>query len=163
LRDVKVLLTATVKVNASTSKEARVFSQRVGQVMLREPLVVAGGDASVSEAARLMTGSGAGAVVVIDADEVIGIFSGRDAVHRVLGAGREPQTTRLAEVMTPNPVTVDAAKTYGHALRQMQELGFRHMPVVDAGKVVGIVSARNVFDPEMEEFVSEQSRRESFG
>jgi len=138
------------------------FSQRVGQIMVRERLVIASSATSVIDAARLMAAAAVGAVVVVDGGAVVGIFSERDAVYRVIAAGREPLATCLSEVMTPDPVTVEPGRSYGHALRRMQEHGFRHMPVVDGGKLLGIVSARNVLDPDMEEFVSEQSRRESF-
>ena len=138
------------------------FNQRVGQVMGRERLIVAGSLTTVGDAARLMARSQVGALVIVEANAVVGIFSERDAVYRVLAAGREPQVTRLADVMTPNPVTVEPDRSYGHALLRMQQRGFRHMPVVDGGLAVGIVCARNVFDPEMEEFVSETLRRESF-
>ena len=137
------------------------FNQRVGQVMGRERLIVTGSLTTVGDAARLMARSQVGALVIVEANTVVGIFSERDAVYRVLAAGREPEVTRLADVMTPNPVTVEPDRSYGHALLRMQQCGFRHMPVVDGGLAVGIVCARNVFDPEMEEFVSETLRRES--
>jgi len=62
--------------------------------------------------------------------------------------------------MTTAPKTVDPDKTFGYALLMMHENGFRHVPVIENGKPVGIVSARYALDPEMEEFVSEVQRRE---
>jgi CBS domain-containing protein len=62
--------------------------------------------------------------------------------------------------MTLEPKTLDPDKSYGHALLLMQENGFRHVPVVVAGKPIGIVSSRNALDPELEEFTSEERRRE---
>jgi CBS domain-containing protein len=139
-----------------------VFSQRVKQIMEGERLLVATPQSSVSDAARLMAGDDVGAVVVVEKDQVVGIFTGRDVVRRVLATGADPQTTSVASVMTAAPMTIDADKSFGQALRLMQENHFRHLPVLEAGKLVGIVSSRNVLDPEMEEFTSEVQRRESF-
>jgi len=139
------------------------FSQRVKQVMEAKKLLTAPPDTSVSEAARLMAGKNAGAVMVVENDRLVGIFTERDAVFRVMAAGRDPEATRLAEVMTKEPRTVDPDKTFGFALLMMQENGFRHVPVIENGKPIGIVSARNALDPDMEEFVSETQRRKHIG
>ena len=70
------------------------------------------------------------------------------------------KTTTLAEVMTASPKTLAPNKSYGHALLLMQENGFRHVPVVENGKAIGIISSRNAMDPDLEEFVFEERRRE---
>jgi CBS domain-containing protein len=70
----------------------------------------------------------------------VGIFTGRDAVGRVVAAGRNGETTTLADVMTPNPETLTPEKTAIEALRLMWDGGFRHVPIVDRGKVLGVVS-----------------------
>ena len=137
------------------------YSQRVGDVMKRERLLTSTPQATVSEAARLMAGQRVSAIVVVDDSGLVGIFTERDAVFRVLALGRDPLTTRLHDVMTPGPVTVDPERSFGHALQQMHAHGFRHMPVVEAGRPVGIVTARDALDPELEEFVAEARRRES--
>jgi len=62
-------------------------------------------------------------------------------------------------VMTSNPQTVDPNKTFGYALLMMHENGFRHVPVVENDKLIGIVSSRNALDPDLEEFVAEAQRR----
>jgi CBS domain-containing protein len=136
------------------------FSERVGKVMKREPMRTAGPELVVSEAVRLMTGSRVGAVVVVVDGAVVGIFTERDAVQRVLARDLDPRTTPLGAVMTPDPMTVGPERSFGYALLMMHEHGFRHVPVVDNGKAVGIVTSRDVMDPEMEEFISETRRRE---
>jgi CBS domain-containing protein len=136
------------------------FSQRIRVVMAREKFLTAAPETCVDEAARLMARSGTCAIVVVERGLLAGIFTERDAVFRVIAQGLDPRTTRLAEVMTPEPVCVDPDRTFGHALRTMHERGFRHLPVVEGGKPVGIVSARDALDPEMEEFVCETQRRE---
>lgn len=117
-------------------------------------------ETTVSEAARLMADRNVGAVMIVDRERLIGIFTERDAVFRVIARGLDTRTTPVGEVMTTEPKTVDPDKTFGLALLMMHENGFRHVPVIENGRPVGIVSARNALDPEMEEFVPETQRRE---
>jgi CBS domain-containing protein len=97
--------------------------------------------ATVKEACRHMRDRRAGAVLVTEPDRrLVGIFTGRDAVHRVLAEGKSAARTRLAEVMTPDPTAMPPGKTAIEALRLMQDGRYRHVPITDEGKVVGIVS-----------------------
>ncbi len=123
-------------------------------------MLIAPPETTVSKAAKLMANKNVGAVMVVEKKRLVGIFTERDAVFRVIARGLDAQTTRLTDVMTTAPQTVDPDKTFGYALLLMYENGFRHVPVIENGKPVGIVSARNALDPEMEEFVSEARRRE---
>ena len=96
--------------------------------------------ATVKHACQLMRDRRVGAVLVTDADHhLLGIFTGRDAV-RVLAEGKNAAHTTLADVMTLKPATMPPGKSAIEALRLMQDGGFRHVPVVDNGKVVGVVS-----------------------
>ena len=135
------------------------FSQRVRTVMERKKLLTAPPETTVSKAAELMARRKVGAVMVVENQSLVGIFTERDAVFRVIARGCDPQTTRLADVMTTAPQTVDPDKSFGYALLLMYENGFRHVPVIENGKLIGIVSARNALDPDLEEFVSESERR----
>ena len=135
------------------------FSQRIKNVMERKKLLIAPPDTTVSTAARLMARKNVGAVMVVEDERLVGIFTERDVVFRVIAKGLDTQATSLAEVMTKAPQTSDPDKTFGSALLMMHENGFRHVPVIEDGKVVGIVSARNALDPDMEEFVAEAQRR----
>jgi len=128
--------------------------------MERKKMLIAPPETTVSKAAKLMANKNVGAVMVVEKERLVGIFTERDAVFRVIARGLDAQTTRLTDVMTTAPQTVDPDKTFGYALLLMYENGFRHVPVIENGKPVGIVSARNALDPEMEEFVSEARRRE---
>ena len=127
--------------------------------MERTKLLIAPPDTTVSKAAKLMAKKNVGAVMVVEHERLIGIFTERDAVFRVIAKGRDTQTTLLADVMTPAPQTVDPDKSFGYALLMMHENGFRHVPVIENGKPIGIVSSRNALDPDMEEFVAETQRR----
>lgn len=135
------------------------FSQSVRSVMKRQKLLTATPETTVRKAGVLMTKRNVGAVMVVERGRLIGIFTERDVVTRVIAQGRDPATTKLADVMTIAPKTVDPDKSYGYALLIMQENGFRYVPVIENGKPIGIVSSRNAMDPELEEFVSEAQRR----
>jgi CBS domain-containing protein len=93
------------------------------------------------EAACQMRDRGVGAVLVTEGDgKLVGIFTGRDAVARVLSQGKDPAETTLFEVMTANPETMTPDHNAVEALRLMQVCRCRHLPIVQKGKVVGIVS-----------------------
>lgn len=135
------------------------FSERVRNVMERKRLLTASPDVTVSTAAKLMAKRNVGAVMVVEDDSVVGIFTERDALVRVIAGGRDAEATRLADVMTAAPASVDPDKSLGYALLVMHEKGFRHIPVIESGKLVGMVSARNALDPELDEFLAESERR----
>ncbi len=97
--------------------------------------------ATVMEAARQMRERRVGATLVTEGKtRLVGIFTGRDAVDRVLADGRDPALTTLAEVMTPNPHTLTPQHNAIEALRLMQDVRCRHLPIVREGEVVGIIS-----------------------
>jgi CBS domain-containing protein len=82
-----------------------------------------------------------GAVLVTEDDHcLVGIFTGRDAVHRVLAEGKNAAHTTLGDVMTRQPDTIPSGKIAIEALRLMEDGRYRHLPIVDDGRVVGIVS-----------------------
>jgi len=135
------------------------FYQTVRTLMDPRKLILVPGSMTVREAARLMKTKHYGAVLVTEGDELLGIFTERDAVFRVMAAGLDPETTQLVGVMTKEPKTITPDKTFGHAMLMMHEGGFRHVPVVDEGKLVGMLSSRNALDPDLEEFVFEEHRR----
>jgi CBS domain-containing protein len=122
-------------------------------------LVVAAPQTNVAEAAKLMKKGKVGAVLVVEQGRLVGIFTERDAVFRVMARGLDPSSTALREVMTPDPITVAPDETFGYALLVMHEKGFRHAPVVEDGRPVGVVSARHALDPDLEEFAAEAERR----
>jgi CBS domain-containing protein len=135
------------------------FDLPIRSVMERKRILVAPSDTSVSEAARLMARKKVSAVMVVEKGRLVGIFTERDAVYRVIAKARDAGTTRLVEVMTPAPKTVAPDESFGYAMLMMHEHGFRHAPVVENGRPVGIVSARMALDPEVEDFVAEAQRR----
>lgn len=106
--------------------------------------VTLGPGASVLDACRRMRDDRVGAVLVTDpAGKLLGIFTGRDAVARVLADGRDAAKTTLNDVMTRDPASMAPGTTAIEALRLMQDGGFRHVPIVQGSRVVGIVSRRD--------------------
>jgi len=96
---------------------------------------------TVMEAATHMRDRRVGAVLVTDAGRgLVGIFTGRDAVCRVVAEGKDASATTLGEIMTSDPLTITPRHTAIEALRLMQDARCRHLPVVHEGKPVGIVS-----------------------
>jgi len=122
-------------------------------------LVVATPATSVADAAKLMKRGKVSALLVVEDERLVGIFTERDAVFRVMAPGLDPRATALREVMTPDPTSVAPDETFGYALLLMYENGFRHVPVVEDGHAVGVISARHALDPELEEFAAEAARR----
>src|SRR5438552_10766236 len=112
--------------------------------------------ASVLDVAQLMLRQGAGAVVVIDDGVLAGIFTERDAVFRVMAAARDPARVPVADVMTREVVTIDPEATFGEAMLVMLDHGFRRLPVVEDGRVVGLVTALLALDPRLEDLIAEE-------
>jgi CBS domain-containing protein len=113
----------------------------VGEVMSRNLLTV-DPTTSISEAAERMTERGVGAAVVLTGDTVSGILTERDVLRAV--ATGPVEGTHVAAWMTRDPETVEPSDTIGQAAAIMIHGGFRHLPVCDGGKPVGIVSIRDL-------------------
>ena len=132
----------------------------VTQLIRNQTILTATADMTVAAAAAEMRGARVGAIMVVEGGRLIGIFTERDALYRVLANGKNPKLTRLADVMTLNPTTVTGDMPFGHALHLMYERGFRHVPVVRDGAPIGMVSARDALGPEMAQFEAELKERE---
>ncbi|MGH9603134.1 MAG: CBS domain-containing protein, partial [Terriglobales bacterium] len=101
-------------------------------------------DDSVMQAVHMMVDKNIGAVAVLRDGELVGVFSERDLMKRVVAAGRGPGSTQVSEVMTPRPRTVSPNETFENCMVIMREHGFRHRPVVEAGQLFGLVSLRDL-------------------
>ncbi len=117
---------------------------RVHDIMERRRPVVASPEETVQAAAARMTEEACGSVLVCDGDRLRGIFTERDLVTRVVGRGLDPRTTRIEQVMTHDPDRIESTATAREALRRMDELGCRHLPVTEDGRVLGVVSLRDL-------------------
>lgn len=115
-------------------------------IVAKQPPVTAPQSETVLDAARRMHEHNVGALLVVDGPRLVGIFTERDALFRVLALGRNPQTTRLADVMTSQPQTIHPDESFLQALRTMHKGRFRHLPVVEFDRPLGMVSVRDALD-----------------
>jgi CBS domain-containing protein len=99
--------------------------------------------ASIDEAVRLMQGDGVDCLLVTEDGALVGIFTDRDAILKV--AGRPSAGRTIRKVMTPDPVILRSGDPVAVAIHKMAVGGFRHVPFVQGGVPVGVVSARDVF------------------
>ncbi len=102
-------------------------------------------EAPAALAARRMLEAQIGAVVVLSDGKLLGIVTERDINFRVVAIGRDPRTTSVADIMTRNPKTMPPETPVLEALNLMQKSGFRHVPVVEDEKVIGVVSLLDIF------------------
>jgi CBS domain-containing protein len=123
----------------------------VRSIVAGQPPATAEKTVTVLDAALLMKQQGKGALLVVDGSRLIGIFTERDALFRVIAGGRDPGRTTLADVMTPHPQTLHPDEPFVKALRIMHKHGFRHLPVVEHGRPLGVVSARDALDDDLYE------------
>lgn len=128
----------------------------IARLIEGRPLVAAEKNMTVRAACRLMTEKNIGALLILEAGKIAGIFTERDALNKVLAGELDPDKTVLDQVMVRNPQTIRADKPLAYALYMMAEGGFRHVPVVDAeGAPMGMVSARDALGQDMVELERE--------
>lgn len=136
------------------------MNRPIRQIIHQRHVVKATEHTTVSDAARLMKEAEVGAILVVRKDRLVGIFTGRDALNRVVAEGRDPMHTVLSEVMTPRPQALAPDRPFGDALLMMREHGYRHVPVVEGGRPVGVVSMRDALPPELRELEADVRDRE---
>ncbi|MBI4515950.1 MAG: CBS domain-containing protein [Deltaproteobacteria bacterium] len=122
------------------------------QVLMVTDMVTAQPDEMVAEVAARMSRNRIGAVLVVEGGRLRGLFSERDLMTRVVGEQRDPQTTRVGQVATATLVTIDVNAPLKSVLQVFRENKFRHLPVVDDGKPVGILSTRDFLEYLVEGF-----------
>lgn len=109
---------------------------------------------SITEAARLMAECQIGAVPVVEGDRLVGIFSERDLLTRVVAAGRDPASTIVRDVMSTDLVVAEVTESYEVCLGRMQQARMRHLIVLDnahGGHLAGIVSLRDLLAADLDE------------
>jgi CBS domain-containing protein len=113
----------------------------IAEHMTRDLLTVAA-DEGLGDAAKRMAARGVGAVLVMEGERLRGILTERDMLRAVAGGFRED--AKVADWMTHHPETIEASDSTGHAAALMIHGGFRHLPVLEEGRVAGIVSIRDL-------------------
>lgn len=133
----------------------------VFQSISRTHVISLAPQASVRDAACVMTRANCGSVLVMDLpDTLLGILTERDLMTRVLARGLDPDRTVVSEVMTPNPICVPPETPVSDAVALMLERGFRHLPLVAGAKILGVFSVRDALPREIGAAVSLSEFRE---
>jgi signal-transduction protein with cAMP-binding, CBS, and nucleotidyltransferase domain len=116
------------------------------QVLASKPLVLwtVGPSDSALTALQIMADKDIGFLVVLEREAMVGVLSERDCARRIVLGKKSPEATPVADIMVRQVVTVDLAHTFADCLRLMHQHRIRHLPVVDNGKVVTVVSIRNL-------------------
>jgi len=118
----------------------------VAELMRAKParVVTVTPEQSVLEAIKVLASEDVGAAIVMTGDRLAGILSERDYTRKVILKGRSSDTTRVEEIMTPNVVVVNPRTRTRDCMALMTEKNIRHLPVVDEGRVIGMVSIRDI-------------------
>jgi CBS domain-containing protein len=124
---------------------------QIGEIIEGRPLIHAELSDRVRDVARKMTTANVGAVAVLDAGRLVGVFSERDVMSRVVAEGLSPEQTLVADVMTKDIVVADPRDSVDSALAKMHSVGCRHLPVVKEGNLVGMLSIRDLLEVDDED------------
>ena len=117
---------------------------RIRELLNDRPIFHVEADQSVLETVNYMVDHNIGAVPVLRDGELVGVFSERDLMKRVVAGARSPGSTKVAEVMTARPHSVTAEESIENCLFLMREHGFRHLPVVEGKQLKGFLSLRDL-------------------
>lgn len=132
--------------------------KQIADLIEDQTLIVLEPTLSVRTAAQRMTEKNIGAAAVVDSGKLAGIFSERDIMARVVAKGLDPENTTVGGVMSKDLVVADPGDQLYDALQKMYSIRARHLPVVDNGKLVGMISIRDLL--EMDD--AEQRRKATF-
>ena len=139
------------------------LERTIRNIVHDQEILTAPSKTSVADAASMMKNHKVGAILVVDDNRLVGIFTERDGLYRVVAEQRDARKTPLSDVMTANPQSVHPDDPFPRALHMMHVGGFRHVPVVENGVPIGIVSARDALGPELEDFVYALLRQDQVG
>jgi CBS domain-containing protein len=116
----------------------------IREIIAHDRPLVGRSDDTVRTAAAAMAEHGCNSILVCDGEQLKGIFTERDLLMRVVAAGRDAARTKLVEVMTPEPDTIDGSEPVVEAVRRMDECGYHHLPVLEGNRLVGMIKLRDV-------------------
>lgn len=123
----------------------------IGEFVQDRPIHAVSRELTVAEAARFMAEKKVGAVPVTKENRLVGIFSERDVITRVIALGRDPSTTLIEEVMTTRIVVAESDENHASCLKKMQKAHCRHLPVVSGDHLLGMVSLRDLLMVDIDE------------
>lgn len=118
--------------------------KHIAEIIEGRPLYHAESAETVRQVARRMTDWNVGAIAILASGSLVGVFSERDLMTRVVAEGLDPDATRIDDVMTKTIAVAEPVEDIDDALRKMHTLNCRHLPVVDSGKLIGMLSLRDL-------------------
>jgi len=118
--------------------------RQIGEIIEGHPLFHVPSTSTVRDVARTMSDRNIGAIAVLDSGKLVGIFSERDVLTRIVAEGRNPDDTRVESVMTKDIIVAAPGDDINDALQKMHECNCRHLPVVQGGNLVGMISIRDL-------------------
>ena len=124
---------------------------QIAEIIEGRPLIHAESSEHVREVARRMSNENVGAVAVLEGGRLVGIFSERDVMARVVAEGLDPDKTMISNVMTKDIVVADPRDSVDSALAKMHSVGCRHLPIVKDGNLVGMLSIRDLLEVDDED------------
>lgn len=125
--------------------------QKIGSLLTGRPLFTISGNLTVVEAAQYMTEKKVGALPVVDGIRLVGLFSERDVITRIVAKGADPAKTHVRDVMTKDLVVAGAEESVEDCMRKMGQAHCRHLPVVSGESLVGFVSLRDLLQRDLSE------------
>jgi len=118
----------------------------IGEIIEGHTLFHSKSSDNVRDVVKMMSEKNVGAVAVLDSGRLVGIFSERDLMKRVVAAGLNPERTQVGNVMTKELVVGRPSDDINDALQKMHSIGCRHLPIVDSGNLIGMISLRDLLE-----------------
>ena len=120
--------------------------KQLAEIIEGQTIFHASASDNVRDVAKMMSDKNVGAVAILDSGRLVGIFSERDLMKRVVAEGLNPEKTKIANVMTKDIVAGKPEDDINQALQKMHSVGCRHLPIIDSGNLVGMVSLRDLLE-----------------
>jgi CBS domain-containing protein len=127
-----------------------VLTKPIADLIEGKPLIHAQVNENVRTVAKHMSESSVGAVAVLDGGKLVGMFTERDLMTRVIAGDLDPDKTDVSKVMTRDVAAISPQEKAAEAMQRMQQLNCRHLPVVDDGQLVGMISLRDLLQVDAE-------------
>jgi CBS domain-containing protein len=130
-------------------------SRKLKDIVKNGKLVQIDSNSTVKDACSVMKKNTVGSILIIDKRVLVGIFTERDLLNKIVCQDLDPNKVILKDVMSTNVIGLEGNKPFSHALHVMHQNGFRHVPVLENGAPIGVVSARDALGAEWQQFEEE--------
>lgn len=135
---------------------------KIKNLIKKRAIVFTTPDEAIIDVVKRMVENRTGALPVLEGDKIVGVFSERDLMKRVVLEGRSVETTLIKDVMTADPIVADGEDSYAECLVKMRQCDSRHLPVVENGKLTGIASMREILYEEIERHRTDLEHLETY-